>query len=1068
MYLVWIAAGVSLSASVVSWVIGQRTAEVEKEIAELESQRQNVYAADARRRMQLLKPYLDRLRLLATSELELRKTVEAELYASLQKARALRAQRFGSLESQAVLRVTLELELSLSQAQAERVYLQAVGAFIGSWSLDVSNEVPAPGMLQFPVDFPRAGLFVQSDSGVPETLHGYRLEALDSAHSCSASGVLVHVDHERQTAGFSVARAALHEANMARGQFPLPARVVRRGPQGVLLETVGDLPLVVRPSPHEARSLVPESEVEVYPAAWTLSDLRRAGPDYPLPVTLHPPVDDVRDRWPCIPLALADEQIPELAAAAEVLADIADAELPWRMQLLPSGELAFSMGKATLITEPSIATSAFTLLRVQLNAPAPLVSVRVHAVLAAFVPGTADDKETERSHFLPFLHAMHNELDVLASRRHEQQTALRLRKLSLIYQDQERYLRDSGSTGVALVEHANGGRTVTLMLLSSPLPEWLGSAVQQPGLHRMRACSRRHAWDVGTATWVNEHLGLLQLELNVPGSASLRDIDPQGIQRLELAYEGAQQQTLTRALERTIVGRFASANVHATLMGLPGHAVANERYGNEAVQRLFHEDTDVMAIWGPPGTGKTTTLIKWMLSLFPAERPETWPTILLTAPTHVAVNKLLSDLLEKAPWLVDECVRYCGAERIADSGLEAVWHQNLVAALNPEDSEASTDSRTAQRWRKLLTTREGREAAARWVLGSRHIHAATCIGMARRDYGLNNRQFDIAIIDEAGKAFGAELMIPCAVARRVVLVGDHNQLPPTVTSESLNPKIGYRLPFEEVKALLEHNTFEIVFEQLAPAKKAMLTRQYRMHADIGSVVSQLFYDGKLESHRQGGEWRLTRKRLTFLDFSNVPAYRHSKAKHSDSQENPVERAALRALLRRLSETNTGEVRSLLVVCPYKAQRLAVLADLAKTKYSFAIDAATVDAVQGGEADMVILLMTRSHGSAQFLLDRHRLNVALSRARDAVVILGHRSCLTRKPGGPFERLLEIGKRENTFDCISIAPDMTWKALAEYVSPHQKREHSGLRPAAGSNQDAAHDTEHTEETSPTAQG
>jgi len=241
-----------------------------------------------------------------------------------------------------------------------------------------------------------------------------------------------------------------------------------------------------------------------------------------------------------------------------------------------------------------------------------------------------------------------------------------------------------------------------------------------------------------------------------------------------------------------------------------------------------------------------------------------------------------------------------------------------------------------------------------------------------------------------------------------------------------------------------------------------------MHADIGSVVSQLFYDGKLESHRQGGEWRLTRKRLTFLDFSNVPAYRHSKAKHSDSQENPVERAALRALLRRLSETNTGEVRSLLVVCPYKAQRLAVLADLAKTKYSFAIDAATVDAVQGGEADMVILLMTRSHGSAQFLLDRHRLNVALSRARDAVVILGHRSCLTRKPGGPFERLLEIGKRENTFDCISIAPDMTWKALAEYVSPHQKREHSGLRPAAGSNQDAAHDTEHTEETSPTAQG
>src|SRR5690606_41799688 len=132
-----------------------------------------------------------------------------------------------------------------------------------------------------------------------------------------------------------------------------------------------------------------------------------------------------------------------------------------------------------------------------------------------------------------------------------------------------------------------------------------------------------------------------------------------------LAYAGAQHQTRTRALERTIVGRFASANVQPTLMGLPGHDVARERYGNEAVQQLLHEDTDVMAIWGPPGTGKTTTLIQWMLSLFPAERPETWPTILLTAPTHVAVNKLLSDLLKEAPWLVDASVRYCGSELIA-------------------------------------------------------------------------------------------------------------------------------------------------------------------------------------------------------------------------------------------------------------------------------------------------------------------------------------------------------------------------------------------------------------------
>src|SRR5690606_10481758 len=141
----------------------------------------------------------------------------------------------------------------------------------------------------------------------------------------------------------------------------------KRDAQGVLLETDGELPLLLQASRHEAEPLVPESQVEVYPTGWTMDDLRRAGADYPLPVNLHPPVDNVRERWPCVPLALNHGQIPELTAAAQALEAVTEADPPWRMHLLPGGELAFSMGAVTLVTQPSMDMSAFQLLRVQLN-----------------------------------------------------------------------------------------------------------------------------------------------------------------------------------------------------------------------------------------------------------------------------------------------------------------------------------------------------------------------------------------------------------------------------------------------------------------------------------------------------------------------------------------------------------------------------------------------------------------------------------------------------------------------------------------------------------------------------
>src|SRR5690606_28853479 len=122
------------------------------------------------------------------------------------------------------------------------------------------------------------------------------------------------------------------------------------------------------------------------------------------------------------------------------------------------------------------------------------------------------------------------------------------------------------------------------------------------------------------------------------------------------------------------------------------------------------------------------------------------------------------------------------------------------------------------------------------------------------------------------------------------------------------------------------------------------------------------------------------------------------------------------------------------ICPYQAQREALAQELAGKAFPFSVSLSTVDAVQGGEADLVILLMTRSRGRTEFLLDRHRLNVALSRSREAVVIFGHRACLTRGDAGPVARLIEWGRAKGTLDLIELPEQANFRrSLAPAVVP-----------------------------------
>ena len=124
----------------------------------------------------------------------------------------------------------------------------------------------------------------------------------------------------------------------------------------------------------------------------------------------------------------------------------------------------------------------------------------------------------------------------------------------------------------------------------------------------------------------------------------------------------------------------------------------------------------------------------------------------------------------------------------------------------------------------------------------------------------------------------------------------------------------------------------------------------------------------------------------------------------------------------------------MIICPYKAQRSAVEKEVRDESYGFSVEATTVDAVQGDEADIVILLMTRSSGNTEFLLDRHRLNVALSRAREAVIVLGHLGCLAPDGNGPVAKLVKLGLRAGTLRLLRLRPEANVRReLASKVVP-----------------------------------
>lgn len=288
------------------------------------------------------------------------------------------------------------------------------------------------------------------------------------------------------------------------------------------------------------------------------------------------------------------------------------------------------------------------------------------------------------------------------------------------------------------------------------------------------------------------------------------------------------------------------------------------------------------------------------------------------------------------------------------------------------------------------------------------VVAGTCIGIPR---DIQDIEFDLCIVDEASKATATEVLVPIARSHRWILVGDPKQLPPFRDEASRDSDFldKYDLTQEDIRETL----FDRLLRTLPDGCHKMLTIQHRMVAPIGDLVSECFYDGQLKSARTDLDQHLRSvlpQPVTWLTTTKLQNSREQSA--NSSFNNICEVNVIVQFLKQLNQTAVKAQKkySVAVLTGYAAQLKLLDRNLASELNNWqalTVECNTVDAFQGREADIAVYSVTRSNkeGKVGFLRDAERLNVALSRGKVGLVIVGdHYFCRTSHDN-PLHRVLD---------------------------------------------------------------
>ena len=301
----------------------------------------------------------------------------------------------------------------------------------------------------------------------------------------------------------------------------------------------------------------------------------------------------------------------------------------------------------------------------------------------------------------------------------------------------------------------------------------------------------------------------------------------------------------------------------------------------------------------------------------------------------------------------------------------------------------------------------------RIYLDNANVIGITCSQSAKRDFSEEFKSFDVVIIDEVSKCTPPELLIPALKGKKLVLVGDHRQLPPMLDSKALEDIAEELGSTEEELSFLEQSLFKSQFEAAGEGIKKMLTTQYRMHPSIMGAINQ-FYDNKLEcglfdadkqrAHHLAGSVIKENHHLIWVQMPVEHSFKEQKDGTSFANVKEIE--VIATLCQQMEKAwfpkiKQGEPRKEIGIITFYGRQLKLIEDRidAGRFPSLHIRTGTVDRFQGMESQVVIVSMVRNNDQQQvgFAKKPERVNVAFSRAQELLVIVGCRSLFTQQGG-----------------------------------------------------------------------
>lgn len=492
----------------------------------------------------------------------------------------------------------------------------------------------------------------------------------------------------------------------------------------------------------------------------------------------------------------------------------------------------------------------------------------------------------------------------------------------------------------------------------------------------------------------------------LPDSGRIVDLQRQDALGVQLFFDETSYRLMFEALDRVIrarSGRLAdlrdifytkapASRYTFDAMRFPWLNASQEKAVNEVLWAK-----DVAVVHGPPGTGKTTTLVE---AIFETLRRES--QVLVCAQSNMAVDWISEKLVDRGI----NVLRIGNPTRVNDKMLSFTYERRFEAhpdytqlwSIRKAIRELRQQRKHADSWHQKMDRLKSRATELELrirssLFGEARVIASTLTGAANRV--LEGEKYSTLFIDEAAQALEAACWIAIRKAGRVVLAGDHCQLPPTVKS------------IMALKGGLGKTLMERIVEN-KPETVTLLKMQYRMNEQIMKFSSEWFYNGMVESAP-------TVSHRGILDY-DTPMMWIDTAECDGKEEfvgenfGRINRAEAELTLQTLQQylEKIGKQRILEesidvgFISPYRAQVQLLRKELRKREffrpYRHLLTVNTVDGFQGQERDIILISLVRSNdgGDIGFLRDLRRMNVAITRARMKLIILGSSETMTSHP------------------------------------------------------------------------